>query len=112
MTTLRDDSYAMFEQTNAGLHAAAHGGEWTPDCCGVCGKPPSQDRRHDRDHDHRTGERRGLACGGNTGCNVLMLPWIDAATARAIAAAKLGEPDAERWRLIAGYLGRVAAARV
>ena len=77
--------------------------------CGVCGKPRSQDRRHDRDHDHRTGNPRGLACPGNTGCNVLMLPWVSALTARAIASSKkiAREPDAERWALIAAYLDRV-----
>jgi hypothetical protein len=30
--------------------------------CGVCGRKPSETRRHDRDHDHRTGKPRGLAC--------------------------------------------------
>ncbi len=63
----------------------------------------------DRDHDHRTGLPRGLACGGNQGCNVLMLPWVTASTASAIAAAKTfaSEPDAERWKAIARYLKRV-----
>jgi hypothetical protein len=31
------------------------------DKCGVCGRPPGT-RRLDRDHDHRTGEPRGLLC--------------------------------------------------
>ena len=37
-----------------------------------------------------------------------MAKWVTAATARGIYEAKLaaGEPDAERWRLIAEYLAR------
>jgi hypothetical protein len=81
----------------------------TDESCCVCGKPRSQERHHDRDHDHLTGNPRGLACGGNRGCNVLMLPWITAATAHGIAKAKraAGEPDAGRWALIEAYLWRV-----
>jgi hypothetical protein len=30
--------------------------------CGICGRAPSESRRLDRDHDHRTGEPRGLLC--------------------------------------------------
>lgn len=30
--------------------------------CGICGCEPSQTRRLDRDHDHKTGEPRGLLC--------------------------------------------------
>lgn len=92
--TLRDDSYAVYEAVNAELHAAGHNGEWTPDCCGVCGKPPSTARHMDRDHDHVTGRPRGLACPGNTGCNALMPRQL----------------TLERARLIVGYLERVEAA--
>jgi hypothetical protein len=53
-------------------------------CC-VCGKPRSQERHHDRDHDHVTGLPRGLACAGNQGCNALMPRWLTAARAQAIA---------------------------
>lgn len=100
---LRGDTYPLFVQANREIHGVAD------ESCGVCGKPRPQDRKWDRDHDHRTGNARGLACGGNQGCNVLMLPWITAATARGIAEAKTtaGEQDAERWRLIAAYLERV-----
>lgn len=84
--TLRDDSYEVYEKVNADLHGAAHGGEWTPDCCGVCGKPPSSSRHMDRDHDHVTGKPRGLACPGNTGCNALMPRQLTLDRARAIVA--------------------------
>lgn len=112
--TLRDQPYAVFELINGEVHGPAHGGEWDASCCGVCGRPPSQDRHNDRDHGHLRGsltygKPRGLACGGNHGCNVLMLPWVTAETARGIADAKtqVGEPDAPLWVLIAGYLERI-----
>lgn len=100
---LRGDTYPLFVQIARDVHGV------TDESCCVCGKPRSQERRHDRDHDHRTGQARGLACPGNQGCNVLMLPWITAPTAYAIYVAKKGngESDAERWRLIAAYLRRV-----
>ena len=114
--TLRDNTYEDYAVVNTVVHGRAFGGEWDGHCCGVCGKPPSQDRRHDRDHGHRRGSvdygrMRGLACPGDLGCNVLMLPWVTAATAAGIAEAKYvaGESDAERWELIAAYLERVEA---
>ena len=91
--TLRDDSYAVYEKVNLELHGPAFDGEWTPDCCGVCGKPPGTARHMDRDHDHVTGKPRGLACPGNTGCNALMPRQL----------------TLERARLIVAYLERVAA---
>lgn len=30
--------------------------------CGICGRPPSEGKRHAVDHDHRTGLVRGLLC--------------------------------------------------
>jgi hypothetical protein len=84
--TLRDDTYPTYERINGELHAQGHGGEWTPDCCGVCGKPPTTARHLDRDHDHVTGLPRGLACPGNTGCNALMPRQLTLQRARAIVA--------------------------
>ena len=92
--TLRDDPYAVYAAVNAELHGPAFGGEWTEDCCGVCGKPPATSRHMDRDHDHVTGRPRGLACPGNQGCNALMPRQLTLARAR----------------LIVGYLERVEAA--
>lgn len=107
---LRGDTYPLFVQAAELIHGVSD-----ESCC-VCGKPRPQDSRWDRDHGHRRGEPdygkpRGLACSGNQGCNVLMLPWITASVARAIHLAKLEAlaPDAERWGLIADYLGRVEA---
>lgn len=101
--TLRDDSYARYVEVAREIHGV------TDESCCVCGKPRSQERHHDRDHDHLTGLPRGIVCGGNRGCNVLMVPWVTAATAAGIARAKFkaDEPDAERWSLIAIYLARV-----
>lgn len=84
--TLRDHSYEHYRQINAELHAKAFGGEWTPDCCGVCGKPPSSTRHMDRDHDHVTGLPRGLACPGNQGCNALMPRQMTLERARQVVA--------------------------
>lgn len=53
---LRDTPY----QRAAELSLEIHGGE--PEACGCCRKPKGENRRHDRDHDHRTGHLRGLAC--------------------------------------------------
>jgi hypothetical protein len=91
--TLRDDDYHVYERINGEIHAVAFGGEWCTDHCGVCGKPPSSERHHDRDHDHVTGLPRGLACPGNSGCNALMPRQL----------------TLERARLIVAYLERVEA---
>ncbi len=81
-----------------------------------CGKPRTLERRCDRDHEHNRdvpwfGKPRGLLCGGNGGCNVLLLPWITPTVARAIFMAKsvTQEPDALRWDALSRYLARVAA---
>lgn len=100
---LTDNTYQHFVQVARDIHGV------TDESCCVCGRPRSQERHHDRDHDHRTGQARGLACGGNSGCNVLMLPWItwDVATAIANAKHNAGAADWERWFMIAEYLQRV-----
>lgn len=41
--------------------------------CGICGTPASNVRRLDRDHDHVTGEPRGLLCHR---CNRALPNWI------------------------------------
>jgi hypothetical protein len=44
--------------------------------CGVCGaKRAPNGRRLNRDHDHKTGEMRGLLC---TRCNRALPDWLDA----------------------------------
>ena len=45
-----DHPYEHYVEINGGDH------------CGVCGRKSSPVRRLDRDHDHRTGEPRGLLC--------------------------------------------------
>lgn len=95
--TLRDDSYEVYREINATIHAAAFGPEWDPDCCGVCGGAPKGTRHLDRDHGHDRselsyGKPRGLACPGDWGCNKL--------------AARL---TARKAREIADYLERVEA---
>lgn len=84
--TLRDDSYAHYIEVAERLHGV------TDESCCVCGKPRSQGRRHDRDHDHKSGLPRGLACGGQSGCNVLMTSQL----------------TLERARLVVAYLERAA----
>lgn len=93
--TLRDDPYTIYMDTNMRIHESGHGPEWQPDWCGVCGKPPTTARHMDRDHDHVTGEPRGLACPGNQGCNALMPRQL----------------TLERARLVVRYLERVEYAR-
>lgn len=100
---LRDFPYSAYVQTALEVHGVSD-----ESCC-ACSKPRSQERHHDRDHCHLTGRRRGLLCGGNRGCNVLLVPWVTAPVARGIADAKLeaDEPDAHRWHVLADYLHRV-----
>jgi hypothetical protein len=53
---LRDMSYEAWELLSQQLHGGELG------ACGVCRKPKPEHGRHERDHDHRTGKPRGLAC--------------------------------------------------
>jgi hypothetical protein len=74
--TLRDDPYEVYRA----LSVEIHGGEF--DTCGVCGAPPKT-KRLDRDHDHRTGNPRGLAC---FRCNHELLRNATLEQARAVVA--------------------------
>lgn len=57
-TVLRDMTFEQFETLSYEIHGrAAELG-----ACGVCGRHAGENRRLDRDHDHRTGEARGLCC--------------------------------------------------
>ena len=54
--------------------------------CGICGRRKNPVRNHDRDHDHRTGQPRGLLCPGRMGCNRRLgrvddIAWLKAAVA-------------------------------
>ena len=80
--TLRDHSYEYYVGVSSDIHGVAD-----ESCC-VCRKPKSEARRHDRDHDHITGNPRGLACHL---CNRMMPRQM----------------DAHRAQLIANYLKRV-----
>ena len=75
--TLRDDSYAVYEQ----ISAAAHG--VTDESCCVCGRPRHESMRHHRDHDHVTGLPRGIVC---FQCNGLMPRLLTLERARLIVA--------------------------
>jgi Recombination endonuclease VII len=57
-------------ETEYETYVALNGGE----VCGVCGRRRTgKDRRLDRDHDHRTGQPRGLLCHK---CNRLLASWV------------------------------------
>lgn len=84
-----ENTYETFRAFNERVHGPAFGPEWQPDDCGVCGKRSNPERRHDRDHGHRKtehsyGKMRGLACPGDSGCNMLM-KGLTAVRARQIA---------------------------
>jgi hypothetical protein len=77
---LRDTGYAEWERVSNEIHGAVveYG------ACGVCGRMPIG-KRHDRDHDHTTGNIRGLACTGDFGCNRMMPRGLTWQHARGIA---------------------------
>jgi hypothetical protein len=55
-----------------------NGGEF----CAICGRKPSETRRLDRDHCHRTGKARGLLCWN---CNKQLRGFMTSAWLRAAA---------------------------
>lgn len=71
--TLRDHSYEHYMEVSKAIHGV------TDESCCVCRKPRSPERRHDRDHDHTTGNPRGLACHL---CNRDMPRWMTAHRAK------------------------------
>jgi hypothetical protein len=74
---LRDNSYEHFRQVNEMIHGAG-------DNCGVCGTPPKDGMRLQREHEHSVpGRARGLACWR---CNRLMPKQFTLVEARAIVA--------------------------
>lgn len=75
--TLRDDPYAHYCEISRLIHNV------TDESCCVCRKPRSQERHHDRDHDHVTGNPRGLAC---VYCNKHMPRGLTLELARLIVA--------------------------
>jgi hypothetical protein len=74
---LRDTPFPKW----AALSVEIHGGELGN--CAVCGRGPSENRNPDRDHDHRTGLPRGLAC---VRCNRELLRNSTLEEARAVVA--------------------------
>ena len=73
--TLQTDTYERYIEVSKAIHGVAD-----ESCC-VCGKPRSQERRHDRDHDHTTGNPRGLACHR---CNRVMVKELTLERAQAV----------------------------
>lgn len=82
--TLRDQGWEHYNAVNAQIHGVTDGS------CAVCGRPEHESMHHHREHDHVTGDPRGLAC---YQCNQLMPRLL----------------TLERARLIVAYLERVEA---
>ena len=73
--TLQSDTYEDYVRVSAEIHGV------TDESCCVCRKPKGE-RKHDRDHDHSTGNPRGLACHR---CNRSMPHWMTAHKAQLVA---------------------------
>ncbi len=65
--TLRDDSYEVYKKAAAEVHGIRD------ESCNICRRPRSQERKLDRDHDHKTGKPRGLLC---VRCNRALVSWM------------------------------------
>ena len=91
--------YQEWERTSFDIHGAA----FEYGACGVCGRMPIGNR-HDRDHDHETGNIRGLACTGQFGCNAMMPRRLT--TSRAVRVASLLNRHREDALALAPYLPR------
>lgn len=75
--TLRDDSYESYRQVSAAIHGV------TDESCCVCGRPRHELMHHHRDHDHVTGQPRGIVC---FQCNGLMPRLLTLDRARLVVA--------------------------
>ena len=82
--TLRDNTYEHYVQVSREIHGVED------ESCTVCGRPRHEAMRHHRDHDHGTGQPRGVVC---FQCNSLMPRLL----------------TLDRSRLITAYLERVEA---
>jgi hypothetical protein len=64
MKALTDYDYAYYLALMGGVER-----------CAICGRKPTANRKLDRDHDHKTGEPRGLLC---VRCNRALPDWCGA----------------------------------
>ena len=79
--TLRDDSYLDYVMANSAIHGPFPSRD--PESCGCCGRHKPEHGKHQREHDHRSGLPRGLAC---YRCNHQLLRNHTLETARMIVA--------------------------
>ena len=73
--TLRDHTYEDYVEVSRLIHGV------TDESCCVCRRPKGH-RKHDRDHDHKTGNPRGLCCHR---CNRMMPHWMTPHLAQLVA---------------------------
>ena len=82
--TLRDDSYERYVEVNKAIHGAiVQSLGFSAQDCGCCGRHKPEHGKHQREHDHRSGLPRGLAC---YRCNHQLLRNHTLETARMIVA--------------------------
>jgi hypothetical protein len=85
MKALTDYDYAYYLALMGGVER-----------CAICGRKPTANRKLDRDHDHKTGEPRGLLC---VRCNRALpdhisVEWLEEALAYLKRAETLAQSDA------------------